>query len=223
MRSAQIIAIDLLDAVGIAELLLAGREIAVHAVDDFDEASELAGVVGADLVFLSAGAAGDDPISRIGTVAEAFGERPPPFVAIQPDAFQCTRIYLKPQAAQEWITVSPGGERLALFLATLLEKGDAIVRTELPAAAGLKNRLIDIGFNSLVKSDAGDISVQTETHVLGQKTVIRSIAFVSGRIALSRRFPLGFIANPLDETRRLAEEIHRETCERAAQEKPAQG
>jgi len=223
MRSAQIIAIDLLDAVGIAELLLAGREIAVHAVDDFDEASELAGVVGADLVFLSAGAGGDDPISRIGAAAEAFGERPPPFAAIQPEAFQCTRIYLKLQAAHEWVTVSPGGERLAPFLAALLDKGDAVVRAELPVAVGLKNRLIDIGFNSLVKSDAGDISVQTETHVLGQKTVIRSTAFASGRIALSRRFPLGFIANPVDETRRLAEEIHRETCERMSGAKPAQG
>jgi hypothetical protein len=223
MRSAQIIAIDLVDAVDVAGLLLAGREIAVHTVDDFEEAAELAGVVGADLVFVSAAAAGEDPIPRIGALGEAFGERPPPFVAIQTGAFQCTRIYLKPQAAQEWVTVSPGGERLALFLAVLLEKGDAVVRVELPAAAGLKNRLVDIGFNSLVKAEGGDISVQTETHVLGQKAIIRSTAFASGRIALSRRFQLGFIANPVDETRRLAEEIHRETCERVSGAKAAQG
>jgi hypothetical protein len=223
MRSAQIIAINLPDAVGIAELLLAGREIAVNSVDDLDEAAELAGVVGADLVFLSAGAAGEDPIARIGAGADAFGERPPAFAVIQAEAFQSTRIYLKPQAAQEWVTVSPGGERLAPFLAALLEKGDGIVHVELPAAAGLKNRLIDIGFNSLVRGDSGDISVQTETHVLGKKAVIRSTAFASGRIALSRRFPLGFITNPVEETRRLAEEIHRETCERSARGKPAQG
>jgi len=223
MRSAQIIAIDLVDAVDLAGLLLPGREVAVTAVDDFDEAGELAGVVGADLVFLSAAAAGEDPISRLGALGEAFGERPPAFVAIQADAIQCTRIYLRPQAGSEWVTVSPGGERLTLFLATLLEKGDAIVHFELPAAAGLKNRLIDIGFNTLVKAAAGDISVQTETHVLGQKAVIRSTAFASGRIALSRRFPLGFIANPVDEAQRLADEIHRETCDRVAVATAGQG
>jgi hypothetical protein len=221
MRSAQIIAIDLPDAVGIAELLLAGREIAVNAVDDLDEAAELAGVVGADFVFLSAGAAGDDPVARLG--AGAFGEPPPVFAVIQAEAFQSTRIYLKSPAAQEWVTVSPGGERLALFLAALLEKGGGIVHVELPAAPGLKNRLIDIGFNSLVKGDAGDVSIQTETHVLGKRAVIRSTAFTSGRIALSRRFPLGFITNPVDETRRIAEEIHRETCERMSGAKAAQG
>jgi hypothetical protein len=223
MRSAQIIAIDLVDAVGIAELLLAGREIAVHPVDDFEEAAELAGVVGADLVILSAEAAGEDPISRIESIGEAFGERPPPFAAIYPEAFQCTRVYVKPQAGPGWVTVGPGGERLAPFLAALLDKGDSVVRVELPAAAGLKNRLIDIGFNSLVKAEAGDVSVQTETHVLGPRTVIRSTAFVSGRIALSRRFPLGFIANPLEEARRLAEEIHRETCDRVSIGKTREG
>jgi hypothetical protein len=216
MRSAQIIAIDLLDAGGIAELLLPGREIAVNAVDDLDEAAELAGVVGVDLVFLSAAAAGDDPIARIAAAAEAFGEHLPVFAVIYPEAFQRTRIFLRPRAAQEWVTVSPGGERLAPFLAALLEKGDGIVHVELPDAAGLKNRLIDIGFNSLVKGDAGDVSVQTETHVLGRRAVIRSTAFASGRIAMSRRFPLGFIANPVDETRRLAEEIHGETCGRVS-------
>lgn len=223
MRSAQIVAIDLADAVDVAGRLLPGREIAVHAVDDFDEAAEIAGVVGADLVLLSAEAAGEDPISRIGALGEAFGERPPPFVAIAPAALQSTRVYLRPQSVGEWVTASPGGEKLTLFLAALLEKGDAIVHVELPPVAALKNRLVDVGFNSLVKGDPGDVSVQTETHVLGRRAVIRSTAFASGRIALSRRFPLGFVANPVDEARRLAEEIHRETCDRVAGAKAARG
>jgi len=223
MRRAQIIAIDLVDAVDLAGLVLPGREVAVHAVDDPGEAAELAGVMGADLVLLSPAAAGEDPISLLEVLGAAFGESPPPFVAIRADAFQCTRIYLKPQAGAEWVTVSPGGERLAAVLAALLEKGSAIVHVELPAAPGLRNRLIDVGFNTLVKAASGDISVQTETHVLGRKTVIRSIAFASGRIALSRRFPIGFVANPLDEARRLADEIHRETCDRVAVAKTAQG
>jgi hypothetical protein len=216
MRSAQILAVDLPDAVDLAELLLAGREVAVHAVDDLDEAAELAGVVGADLVFLSPAAAGDDPIARIAQFGEAFGDRPPPVAAIYPEAFQCTRVYVRPEGAAEWVVASPGGERLAAFLASLIDRGCGIVHVELPQKGGLKSRLIDVGFNSLVKAAAGDVSVQTETHVLGAKTVIRSTAFFSGRIALSRRFPVGFAANPLEETRRLAEEIHRETCERAA-------
>lgn len=223
MRSAQIVAIDLEDAVGLAELLLAGREIAVHPVDDFDEAAEITGVVGADLVLLSPAAAGEDPIQRLGSFGEAFGERPPPFAAIDPEAFQRTRVYLRPQAGLEWVTLSPGGERLAPFLAALLDKGDAVVHFELPAVAAVKNRLVDIGFNSLAKAEDGDYSVQTETHVIGQKAVIRSTAFTFGRIALSRRFPLGFVANPVDETRRLAEEIHRETCDRIAGQKAVRG
>jgi hypothetical protein len=216
MRSAQIIAIGLPDAVDVAALLLPGREVTVHAADDFDEAADLAGVVGADLVLLPAAAAGDDPVPRIEALGKAFGERPPPFAVIVPEAFQSTRIYVRPQAADEWVTVSPGGEKLTLFLAAFLEKGDGIVHAELPPVAALKNRLIDIGLNSLVKGAAGDVSVQTETHVLGRRAVIRSTAFASGRIAMSRRFPLGFIANPVDETRRLAEEIHGETCGRVS-------
>jgi len=223
MRSAQIVAIDLADAVGLAEQLFADREISVHPVDDFDEAGEIAGVVGADLVLLSPAAAGQDPILRLGSLGERFGGRPPPFAAIDPKAFERTRIYLKLQAGLDWVTVSPGGERLAPLLAALLDKGDAVVHVEIPAIAAVRSRLIDIGFNTLIKADTGDVSVQTETHVIGQKAVVRSIAFTSGRIALSRRFPLGFVANPVDETRRLAEEIHRETCETMAGRKAVQG
>lgn len=216
MRSAQLIAIDLPDAVDVAAALLAGREVAVHSADDFDEAADLAGVVGADLVVLSAAAAGDDPFARIETLGKAFGERPPPFVAIVSGSTRDARIYVKPQAGAEWLALSPGREKLAPYLAALLEKGDAVVHAELPPVAALKSRLIDIGFNSIVKREGGDVSVQTETHVLGSRAVIRSTAFAAGRIALSRRFPIGFVANPIEEARRLADEIHRETCDRLA-------
>ncbi|MCK9462821.1 MAG: hypothetical protein M0R80_24630 [Proteobacteria bacterium] len=214
MRSAQLIAIDLPDAADVAASLLPGREVAVHSADDFDEAADLAGVVGADLVFLSAAAAGEDPFARIEALGKAFGERPPPFAAIVPGALRSTRIYVKPQVDTEWVALSPGGEKLAPYLAALLEKGDAVVHAELPPVAALKSRLIDIGFNSIVKGEGGDVSVQTETHVLGGRAVIRSTAFAAGRITLSRRFPIGFVANPIEEARRLAEEIHRETCDR---------
>jgi hypothetical protein len=223
MRSAQIIAVDIADAVDLCELLLAGREISVNPVDDLEEAQEIAGVVGAGLVFLSPAAAGDDPIGRLGEATAALGERPPPFAVIYPEAFQRTRIYVRAGGADEWVTLAPGGERLAPVLAALLDKGDGFVHFELPAAPGLKNRLIDIGLNTLVKSPAGDVSVQTETHVLGKKTVVRSIAFASGRIALSCRLPIGFVANPVEETRRLVEDVHHEMCGRAATLAPAAG
>jgi hypothetical protein len=220
MASAQIIAVDLAESADLAALFPGAQAIAVHAVDDFDEAVELASVVGASLVLCSAAAAGADPLSRCAALESALGAAPPPLAVLFPEGATRARVYAKPPASQEWVVVGPSRELVAPYLAALLDKGAALVHVELPDNAALRQRLIDVGCNALVKAAAGDASVQTELHMLGRRAILKSTAFLAGRIALSRRFALGFASNPLDEARRLAEEIHRETCDLVVGEVP---
>lgn len=219
MGSAQIIVVDLAEDPGLAGLLPAGPGLAVHAVDDFAEALELASVVGAPALVVASAAAAGDPLARCAEVEAAVGAVSP-LAVLRGGSAAPARVWAKPPASQEWVVVGPAGELVAPYLAALVEKGTAVVHVDLPGNAALRQRLADVGCNALVKAAAGETSVQTELHVLGSRAILKSTAFRAGRIALARRFALGFAANPLDEARRLAEEIHRETCDLVVREKP---
>jgi hypothetical protein len=219
MGNAQIIAVDLADAVDVSSLLSMETPIGVHPVDDLDEAIELAPVVDAALVLSSAAAAGTDPASRLGALGDAQGTVPL-FAIISKDQTSRTRVYAKPAESPEWLVMGPSRDILGPVLATILSKGVSVIRVDLPDSAALRQRLGDIGFTGLIKTGAGDTSIQTELLLTGRKAIIRSTAFRSGRIAQSRRFPIGFAANPVEEARWLAEEIHRETCDLVARDEP---
>jgi hypothetical protein len=202
MGSAQIIAVGFADAEDFSKLLPTDGAT-VHQVDDFEEAAELAPVVGAALVVCRE-APGLDPLEHVGVA---------PLLAVFEEGNEPrARIFAKPPDSAEWIALGPARELLAPVVAALVEKGAQVARVDLPDNAGLKRRLGDLGINALVKTPAGDASVQTELHMIGKRAVVRSLAFSAGRIALSRRFTLGFAASPLDEAKWLVDAIHRETC-----------
>ena len=212
MGNAQIIAVDLADDVDVTALFPGDAAIAVHPVDDVEEAADLAHVVGAAIIVASVEAAGTDPLARFGSLDCAEGGAAPLLAIVPKEAGARPRVYAKPPAATDWIVMGPAREILGPVLAAILAKGVSIIHVELPDNAALRHRLADIGFTGLVKTAAGDTSIQTELQMVGRKAIVRSTAFRSGRIALSRRFPLGFAASPVDEARWLAEELHRETC-----------
>jgi hypothetical protein len=215
MGSAQIIAVALADTIDIRALLPGDASIAIYRVDDFEEARELAPVLDAALILSSAAAVGLDPLS--------LADIAPLLTVFTEGASPRARIYAKLPSSSERIVMGPSREHLPAVLSALLEKGASVVRVDLPDNAALKRRLVDIGVNGLVKAAAGDTSVQTELHMLGNRAVLRSTAFRAGQIALSRRFLIGFAASPVEEARWLAEEIHRETCALVAGETTSGG
>jgi DNA-binding response OmpR family regulator len=209
--SARVLLVGLEAFVGDVAAMLGGEAVTMDAVDDLDDAVEMAQAIGADLVLIDGTRGCFDPVEVVARCYAEAGLDDPPFVFLDPREPDRSRIVRRDrQGGEFFVGQAPVGQLGETMRALLSPKGMPVL-TRI-GSNDLKERILEIGFNDKVDVEGRRYSIQTEVHADKGGVVIRSKVFELGRITLVRDFPVAIGEDPLASVERLASDIHRESC-----------
>jgi len=186
------------------EALVGEQGVVFHLADGVDEALDMIGLIEVDVIAVGL-SAGDDPLEVVARYTGRVDGSLPPFVFVESEGL----IGVRPgDARREFAIDRASTAELGALLDIVLspvDEGDGSA-----APGDIADALAEIGFNDVVS--AGDRSFDIQTQVSGDDSgaAVRLKVFESGRIVVSRSFPVELGDDPEARVRSLADRIHRE-------------